>query len=72
MILRLETTNLHSKLQESVFKTRLESSQDLITDLTQSREIIQGISQESRVLVEKLHVKSHVLSQPIFTTARAK
>lgn len=71
-MLRQETTNLSSKLQESVFNTMLRIRFYLMTDSKQNQEISQGMSQEIRVLAKKLNVKYHVLSQPIFTTARAK
>lgn len=71
-MLRQETTNLSLKLQESVFNTMLRISFYLMTDSKQNQEISQGMSQEIRVLAKKLSVKYHVLSQPIFTTARAK
>jgi len=72
MMPRQETTNLSSKLQESVFNTILGIPLFLLTDLEQNQEINQGMSQEIRVLAKKLNVKYHVLSQPIFTTARAR
>lgn len=69
---RQETLNLSSKLQESVFNTILGIPLFLLTDLEQDQEINQGMSQEIKVLAKKLNVKYHVLSQPIFTTARAR